>query len=168
MAAVGCVASVAVTVYALAVPAAGARLGLALPSAEGYAVGTRIDVPASVYGGTPYTAILFADRNCGACQRLKPWLAGLATALQRQPQVRVVMVTTATRSADEVAYAAELGLARDAVVPLSLGTLRVRTWPTLVVTDRRGIVQYAHDGVPTEEAGRTEMLEAIRSAAHER
>ena len=158
---VGCLVMVGLTVGALATPAGRARMGLAPAPAPSYAVGARIDVPASVYDASPYTVVLFARSDCGVCQQSKPWLAALTTALQRQSTVRVVMIASGEHLSDEVQYAADLGIGRDRVVPLAPRALKARLVPSLVLVDRQGVVRYSQEGVPRADQGT--VLTAMRS-----
>ncbi len=82
---VACLAVVAVTVCAATVPAVKNRLGLSTPEGLSYAVGGRVDVPASLYSSTSRTVLVFSRSSCGACQRAKPVEAAIALELTQHP-----------------------------------------------------------------------------------
>ncbi len=146
---VASVALILLTVGALAMPAARARLGLAPARTAAYAVGGRIDVPPSVYTATPYTVILFARSTCAFCERAKPLFAQLATALADDPAVRMVMVSAASGGAGDRDYARAIGLDEGRLVVVDPGSLKLKTVPTIVLVDREGRVQFSHEGVPS-------------------
>jgi hypothetical protein len=160
-AAVACLVAVGVTLGALVMPAVRARMGLAPVPRPAYAVGDRIDVPASIYEGSSYTVILFARSSCGVCQQIKPWLAGLTASLQRQPSVQVVMVASGGRASDEVSYAADVGVSRQRVFQLAAGPHKLRSVPVLVLVDRGGVVRYSQEGMP--RANRDQVVGTMTS-----
>jgi hypothetical protein len=143
-----CLATVGVTVGALAMPAVRTKIGLAPVMTPSYAPGDRIDLPASTYEASSYTVILFVRSDCGVCQRIKPWLTQLAATLQRQPAVRVVVVASGGHASDEVRYAAELGVGSERVFVVPSGALKLRSVPAFVLVDQRGAVRYSQEGAP--------------------
>lgn len=161
---IGCVAVVAITVAALAMPSLRARLGIAPGRSASYSAGQRIDVPASLYDSSPLTLFVFARSSCGACQRAKPVFADIARRLPNPSSVRVVLVTTSTRQEDEVAYARDLGLDQSHITTLNGAGLRLQVVPTLVLVDRLGEIHYASEGVPTA-AQEDDLLRAVASLA---
>jgi hypothetical protein len=163
---VGCVTAVVGTAGWLAMPAIRAQMGLAPPPVQSYAVGTRIDVPPSVYEASSYTVVLFAESNCGVCQRVTPWLSRVLDQFRQRPGMHLVMVTADGHMTDELQYAEHLGLEKGSVVPLDLRSLHVRLVPTLVVVDRRGMVRYSQEGAPSSEPEAT--LAALQSVMQER
>jgi len=163
---VACVVGVGATIAALTSPAIRSTLGLMPIAPASYVRGERIDVPASLYETSPHTLVLFARSDCGACQHIKPWLAQTIGTLEQKTGTRVVMVATNARLDDEIAYAAEIGLARDRVVPLASTSLKVRQVPTLVLVDRQGSVLYSLDGAPNIPA--TDVISRIATLTESR
>jgi thiol-disulfide isomerase/thioredoxin len=146
---IGSAALVLLTVGALAMPAARARLGLAPVRTSGYPVGGRIDVPPSVYDASPYTVVLFARSTCVFCQRARPLFAKLAADVAEDPSVRMVMVSSPSGRTGDLEYARSVGLDESRIVVLDPRSLRLKTVPTLVLVDRQGQVRYSHEGMPT-------------------
>jgi hypothetical protein len=155
---VACVLTVAATGVAIAVPQLRERLKT--PEAPAYVVGQHVDLPASVYGGSPYTLLILARSNCGACQRAAPLFAALIADLKSRSDIGVRLVTRRVRS-DELRYAAAIGLDEANVVLTDLTSLRVERVPTLLLVDRGGRVLLAHEGAP---ASSTEFTSFIHSA----
>lgn len=120
---------------------------------------------AAVYGGSPYTVVLFARFGCGACERAKPLLSSLAKDIAGRPGVRFVMVTGTASRTENLAYARELGLAEAAVVSITLTDLRLRQVPTLLLVDRQGVVRYAQEGALPSSAG-SELIQVLTALPH--
>jgi hypothetical protein len=161
---IGCVAVVAITVAALAMPSLRARLGFPPGRSASYSVGQRIDVPANLYDSSPLTLLVFARSSCSACQRAKPVFADIARRLSAPSSARILLVTSSTRHEDEVSYVRDLGLDESHLVTLDGAGLRLQVVPTLVLVDRLGEIHYASEGVPTA-AQEDDLLRAVASLA---
>ena len=129
-----------------------------LPSSRApYVVGELIDVPAAVYRQTPFTIVLFARSNCGACESAVPFHQSLVTLVAGRPNARMVLVSPIADRAREVTYAGTLGLADAAVIPWPTPAPRVRAAPTLVVVNDRGVILAVWEGAGTEDEQRERM-----------
>jgi hypothetical protein len=116
------------------------------PRPAAYQPGGVIDTPAAWHEASPFTLVLFAQANCGACQRAQPFLATLAADFAgRAP---VVLVTPGGTAGDS-AFGRSLGLADADMHPAPAG-LRARVTPTLVLVDRTGRIRLAWEGVPPD------------------
>ena len=96
-----CVAVVAGSVLALAVPEWRRAIGIAAPEAAAYTTGDRIDVTPSLYDSVPLTLFLFTRSDCSGCQTAKPALAGLVGTLREHPDVRATMIVREGTEANE-------------------------------------------------------------------
>ena len=152
-----CVAIVAGSVFALAVPGWRRALGLMASDGAVYGVGDRIDVPVDLYESAPVTLLLFTRSSCGTCQRAMPALATLATALRDRGTVRLTMVVAEGTQADERNYLHDIGLTDRHLAAVDFRTLRLQRVPTMVLVDRTGRVLYSLEGEPTA-ADQTELL----------
>jgi len=146
-----CVLVLVATLATLAMPSIRLVLGFAPAQAGAYALGERIDVPPAVYESSQYTVVVFARSGCGVCQQMKPWLSDLAERVQQRASSRVVMVVGAGQLKDEIAFAGEIGLGRERVVPLTPGPIKVQVVPTVVLVDRQGRVLFVQEGAPLAE-----------------
>src|SRR5215471_4863353 len=77
--------------------------------APAYAVGQTIDLPADVFAAAPHTLLLFFKSDCGACERVKPFLSKLA-ARDNGAGLRVVAVTNGWNQPASVRFARQIGL----------------------------------------------------------
>jgi hypothetical protein len=84
--------------------------------------------------------------------------------LHGSPSVGVSVISGESRRDDEVAYVREIGLTEAGLVSMSLGGLRLKVVPTLVVVDRSGTVRFASEGVPSAST-QGELLSTIRGLA---
>lgn len=159
---IACVTVVAVSALVMAVPALRQRWGytFAVPV---YAVGDRIDLPATIYGASPLTLLIFSRAGCGACQTAKSALTSLIARLQEQASVGTVMLVRDGSESAEREYLREIGLDDSRLVTVNFASLRVARVPTLVLVDRRGEVRYTLEGVPT--AGEQDALIRIAASA---
>jgi thiol-disulfide isomerase/thioredoxin len=149
--AVVCATALTVTAVAIAMPSVRASLGFAPPlPAPSYVAGQPADFPASLFQQAPYTLAIFFRSDCGACARIKPFLARL-TARDDGAAVRVVAVTGAGHRADALAFAKQIGLGESSLVMMDLGNLRLRRVPTVVLMDRSGVIQAALEGIPSSQ-----------------
>ena len=74
-----CALAVTSTTVALTMPSVRQSLGITPPApAPSYAVGDTIDVPSEIFSSAPNTLLLFFRSDCGACERMKPFLSKLA------------------------------------------------------------------------------------------
>ena len=149
--AVVCATALTVTAVAVAMPSVRASLGFAPPPpAPSYAAGQPADLPASLFKQAPHTLVIFFRSDCGACARMKPFLARLA-ARDDDSAVRVVAVTGAGNRPDALAFAKQIGLGESSLVMMDLGQLRLRRVPTVVLMDRSGVIQAALEGIPSSQ-----------------
>lgn len=113
-----------------------------------YVSGQQVDAPAAWYEKAPYTLVLFARANCGACEKARPFLAELIRGVEGRSAV-VMAGPSATRQED-AEFARSLGIPDEhiAVVPPSL---RVRATPTLVLVNQQGLILEAWEGVGSPE-----------------
>jgi len=154
---------VAATAVAIARPDLREKLGLA-PGP--YAAGQQIDVPASVYGGSRETLIVFARSTCSVCQRSVPYFRRIFDEAARDG-IPVRLLSSAPLDPAELDFARGLGLRDEDVVPVDHKTLRLRRVPTIVLVDQRGEIHYAREGaVPAGEQG--ELLRRMTSLVQAR
>lgn len=149
--AVICATAVTVTAVALAMPSVRTTLGLrpAAPKAS-YAPGQTLDLPRTVFQEAPHTLVIFFRPDCGACERLKPFLNRLA--VRSDPaSLRVVAVTGAPNRPAAVDFVKQIGLDESHLVTMDLRTVRVSQVPTLVLVDHTGTVEAAIQGIPTSQ-----------------
>ena len=158
---IACVAVVAGSVLALAVPKWRRALGMAPADKRAYAVGDRVDVARTIYASAPLTLLLFSRSECSACQGAKPALASLLAGLRNHPAVDVRLVVSEGTQADERRYLHELGLAEDCLAGADFSALRLQRVPTAVLVDRQGEVRYSVEGPPTG----LDQAELVRIAA---
>ncbi len=144
-----CVAVVAGSVLAVAVPQWRGALGIGPSGGSSYAVGEQIDVPSRVYDSTPLTLLFFTRSSCSACQAARPAFADLVAEARRRPTVGVAMVIDDGTQADERQYLQALGLEDRHVVAIQLKSLRLQRVPMTVLVDRRGIILYSREGPPS-------------------
>lgn len=152
-----CVAIVAASVLVLGLP--GWRRVLGVPAPEGvvYAAGEHIDVPAGLHDSAPFTLLVFANANCGACQRARPAMVSLVTALRDRATVRVTMIVDGTAQSDERRYLHQIGLTDEQLAVVDFRVLRLKRVPTTVLVDRTGRILYSLEGEPST-FDRTELL----------
>lgn len=149
--AVICATAVTVTAVALAMPSVRTTLGLR-PAAPrpSYAPGETVDLPEAVFKETQHTLVIFFRPDCGACERLKPFLTRLA-ARSDPASLRVIAVTSASNRQAAVAFAKQIGLDELQLVTMDLRTVRVSQVPTLVLVNHTGTVEGAIQGIPTSQ-----------------
>jgi len=155
-----CVALVAVTVLALASPSVRTRLGFRSGRPASYLTGQQVDLPAPVWETSPVTLLIFARSTCSACQRAQSAFTTLVARLAAMPEARVLVVANSRGAHDEAGYARNLGLDDGHLVTVDYGGLRLGVVPTLILVDRRGVVRFASEGVPS-----TEQLNDLVAAA---
>lgn len=139
-------AIVAGSVLVLALPGWRRALGFPALDKPAYAAGERIDVPARIYGSTPFTVLIFTRSSCAACERARPVVADLVTALRDRASVRLTMIVDENTQAAERQYLRDVGLAEDGLAAADFRTLRLRRVPTTVLVDRDGRVLHAREG----------------------
>jgi thiol-disulfide isomerase/thioredoxin len=160
--AVVCATAVTVTAVAIAMPSVRTSLGFApAPPAPSYMPGQSVDFPASLFNQAPHTLAIFFRSDCGACARMKPFLARLA-ARDDEAAVRVVAVTGAGSRADALAFAKQIGLGESRLVTIDLSTLRLKRVPTIVLMDRSGAIQAALEGIPSSQE-EEKLLQVVTS-----
>lgn len=143
---VACVGVLTATVAIGAMPAVKARLGWAPPVEPAtYPTGVQVDVPAGVYQDAPFTVIAFVSPSCPACERSKPILSDLTSAL-RGSSVPVALIASVARLREYQRYAQEVGIAPAHVYPLDLSTLRAERVPITLVVRRDGLVMWQKEG----------------------
>jgi thiol-disulfide isomerase/thioredoxin len=149
--AVVCATALTVTAVAVAMPSVRASLGFAPPPpAPSYVAGQTSDFPATVFEQAPHTLVIFFRSDCGACARMRPFLARLA-ARDDDAAVRVVAVTGAGNRADALAFAKQIGLSESHLVTIDLKTLRLSRVPTVVLVDQSGAIQTGLEGIPSSQ-----------------
>ena len=145
-------------------PGLRAKLGLGPRATLSYAVGDRIDVPASVYDAAPVTILLFARSTCGVCQRAAPTFAAMFGSARANPRSSIRLISNGASHEDEVSYAHRVGLGEADMRAVDVTPLRLRLVPTLVLLDRQGTVRYASEGVPTA-AQQDEFARVLKTMA---
>ena len=142
-----CVVTVVATAGALVVPAVAARLGWTSTTVRpAYEVGSRIDVPASLYADRARTVLVFGRSSCGACERAKPMLSSAIREVTRESSVSVAMVAGAGATAADRQFARDLGIPEDRFFTLDVQSLKLERVPTLVLVDQRGTVLFEREG----------------------
>jgi thiol-disulfide isomerase/thioredoxin len=148
--AVACATAVTVTAVALAMPSVRSTFGLG-PAApkRSYLAGQVMDLPPEIVQQAPHTVAIFFRPDCGACERLKPFLTRLAA--RSQNAVRVVAITSVANPADAQAFARQIGLDQSHLITMDLKGLRLTRVPPVVVLDRAGTIQTAVEGLPSSQ-----------------
>jgi hypothetical protein len=143
---VACVGVLGVTASLLAVPQWRAHFVEA--EHPSYGVGTRIDVPDRLYNGGDRTLLMFAHGNCAAAVKAQPQLRQLVAAFIAQTGGRVVLIVPneQEQAADNVAFAAAVGVELGALYSADFRSLRLRVVPTAVMLDRTGRVLLSQEG----------------------
>jgi thiol-disulfide isomerase/thioredoxin len=163
--ATGCIALVVVTVVSLAAPSVHEQLGFGSAAVPSYAVGQHLDLPATAYGSSPRTLVVFASSECVGCRITAPFFRTIAERLRGGGlQMRVVMdAPTEARRKQALEYVASTGLDATALEAVALETTRIKRVPTLVLVDQSGTVLSDWEPpLPQEEIFRT--LLAVQSA----
>jgi hypothetical protein len=148
--AIGSVGLLILTAAALASPKVREALGFGAPATSGYAVGDELrEIPPELLSERG-TLVLFARRNCTACQTSKLPLITLVEALRRQG-IGTVVITGLRDAAGDADYARELGVEAARVLSRDPRIFQVRLVPSLVLVDRHGTVLYSRTGVMTDD-----------------
>ncbi len=118
-----------------------------------YQTGDLVDVPPAVYQSSARTLLLFARRDCAACQRSELFHQS-AIAAAATVGTGVALMSPTTDPASEAPYAARLGVAPEQVHVIAPGSIKLRTVPTLMLVDAAGRIQDVWFGVvdPATEA----------------
>lgn len=149
--AVVCATAVTATAVAMAMPSVRSSLGIGpAPARPSYVAGQTSDLSAEVYGQATQTVVMFFRSDCGACERMKPYLARLASR-NRGNDLRVVAVTGVANSLDSLAFAKEIGVDKSRLITVDLATLRLRRVPTIMLIDRTGQIEVALEGIPSAQ-----------------
>lgn len=149
--AVACATVVTVTAVAVAMPSVRSSLGLGpAPVKPSYVAGQGVDLSSDVFGQASQTLAIVFRSDCGACERMKPYLARLA-ARNNGAALRVVAVTGVANSADSLAFATGIGVDPSRLVTMDLATLRVQRVPTILLVDRTGRIETAFEGIPSAQ-----------------
>ena len=90
-------------------------------------------------------------------------MAAIVERLRRDSDVQVVMVTGRLDEDAERRFAAGVGLDGARVLSTDMQRFRLRYIPAVVITDDRGRVLFAHEGLLTEDDG----VNVVRVAAQE-
>jgi thiol-disulfide isomerase/thioredoxin len=145
-----CATVVTVTAIALAMPSVRSIFpGVPAAPKPSYEAGQSVDLPPGIVQQAPHTVVIFFSPDCGACERLKPFLARLSA--RGQNAVRVVAITGVANPADALAFAKQIGLDQSRLITMDLKTLRLRRVPTVVLIDQRGLVHAAIEGLPSAQ-----------------
>jgi thiol-disulfide isomerase/thioredoxin len=145
-----CALAVTSTTVALTMPSVRQSLGITPPApAPSYAVGDTIDVPSEIFSSAPNTLLLFFRSDCGACERMKPFLSKLA-ARDNGATVHVVAVTGPQNHLSSVKFAQQIGLDASHLAAIDVTRLRLKNVPAWVLVDRSGHVRAALEGIPAQ------------------
>ena len=165
--AVVCATALTVTAVAVAMPSVRSSLGFApRPPAPSYVAGQTADFPASLFDQAPHTLAIFFRSDCGACARMKPFLARLA-ARDDEATLHVVAVTDGGNRADAFAFARQIGLSESHLVTIDLKRLRLSRVPTVVLMDQSGAIQTAFEGIPSSQE-EEKLLRTVTSLSRAR
>jgi len=149
--AVVCATVVTVTAVAMAMPSVRTSLGLGpAPEKPSYVAGQAVDFSSDVFGQASHTLAIFFRSDCGACERMKPYLARL-TSRSSGLTLRVVAVTGITNSLDSLSFAKGIGLDESRLITMDLTTLRLKRVPTIMLIDRAGRIEIALEGIPSAQ-----------------
>lgn len=149
---VGWLVLVAATVAAVASPQLRQLLGFG-SQALSYEVGQRVDVSPDLYGGAPYTVLLFARANCRACQNAKPMLAKLMAQLSGSDRVAIRVLAPAQSPDEQIDYIRTLGLSEESLVLVNFRDYRIRGIPTLLLVRGNGEILRISQGTGESLAG---------------
>ena len=146
----------------MAMPSVRSSFGLGpAPAKPSYVAGQVIDLSADVVGQAPHTLVILFRSDCGACERMKPYLTRLA-ARNGPATLRVVAVTGVANSPDSVAFAKAIGIDESRLVTMDLTTLRAQRVPTIILVDRAGRIEAALEGIPSAQDEET-LLRRVTS-----
>jgi len=143
--AIGLVVLTATTVLVFTSQSARDALGLGPQTGPAYKIGERVDLQRSILEGEHATVVVFSRSACSSCQASKPLLSLLARDVAGRPDVAMILVAPRLSDA-ELAYADEIGVRRSSVRSADPLTVRAKVTPTVLVVDRSGHVQFAHEG----------------------
>ncbi len=162
-----CALAVTSTTVALTMPSVRQSLGIGAPApAASYAVGDTIDVPPEIFGAAPNTLLLFFRSDCGACERVKPFLSKLA-ARDNGTTVRVVAVTGPQNQQSSIKFARQIGLDEAHLATVDVTKLRLKTVPAWVLVDRSGQIHAALQGIPAP-AEQDQLLRTVTALSQTR
>ena len=149
--AVVCATAVTVTAVAMAMPSVRTSLGLGpTPLKPSYVAGQPVDLSSDVFGQASQTLAIFFRSDCGACERMKPYLTRLV-ARNTGTALRVVAVTGVANSSDSLAFAKAIGVDESRLITMDLSKLRLQRVPTILLIDRSGRIENALEGIPSAQ-----------------
>lgn len=135
----------------MAMPSVRTSLGIGrTPARPSYVAGQTVDLSSNVFGQAPHTLAIFFRSDCGACERMRPYLARLA-AREDGRALRVIAVTGVANSLDSLAFARGIGVDQSRLITMDLATLRVQRVPTILLLDHAGRIETALEGIPSAQ-----------------
>ena len=128
-------------------------------------LGSALNIDRTAFSGADFTAVLFGRSSCEACVKAAPFLNDLRAELTKDGSMSFKYVSTDSLSKDELSFASTLGLAeKDILAAPSTLRAQIRQTPTLVVVDRKGIVQFINVAGLRSPGQVVELAERTRKA----
>jgi hypothetical protein len=110
-----------------------------------------MDVPDALYTGGNLTLLLFVRASCPACESAAPTFARLVSGLEgTETDVRVL--TPVADRARQLEYVNSLGLDENRLIQIELRALKVRSVPTAVLVNHRGVILGVSEGTDELES----------------
>jgi hypothetical protein len=132
---------------------------------SGYRTTDSIEFGSSVYRTSPRTVFIFIRSSCPTCEANRAEFRLLVSAIRGLNNGTSIVVATGTpESAQEIAYAKDIGVGAEFVVGYPAG-VRLRSVPTVVTVDRRGKVVYSRSGTAPQDGiadWRARIIDSVR------
>lgn len=129
-------------------------------SSPAYRVGAPSELPPALHADADHTLLIFVASGCEACRRAQSFHLELMRAADGGTRLarRVLLTSPGDHPAS---YAADIGVPTERVAMIDASRTRVRRVPTILIVDRRGVVQTIKEGVlPTAE--QHALIDAVR------
>ena len=163
-----CVALVAVTAGAVAMPGVRSRLSFVSSPESGYRPGDTVVMPVAGFSERRMTVLVYVRPDCVACRKGQPFLRRLVTDLESKPGTGVRVIGRLQDNAALRQYAHQVGLEESDALSLGLSLIKPKTVPTLIVVDSTGRTLYARAGAfPSAAADQNVLLHTVSALIHQ-
>ena len=136
-----------VSVFALAFsPTLRRATGTEALANRAYRPGDIVDLPQVAYEDSRLTVVVFGTYRCGATMRSVPYLKAVSTALRSLGDARMALVPPQDVSVHDLDFATSIGIDRQEVYSGLPMIFQVPVSPTVLVVDRRGVIQFLREG----------------------
>lgn len=162
IAALTCVALVAVTAGAVAMPGVRSKLTFVSSPESGYRPGDRPDIPAAKFTERTRTILVFVRPDCVACRKGQSFVRRLVDDSRTRSGIGVRLVGRLQDQAALQQYARQVGLEESDVVTLEREQIKPKTVPTIIVVDSAGHAVYARSGAfPSAAADQKVLFQTV-------